>query len=158
MDVSFVFFVDDALIFVGSRSRSHSAGIRESRCGYDTVSHFDRGEHILLVALTDVEVKIQFALAHLRLIHVVDRNGHSAAVVIADGGIIATHLFAFKHYGSRLQFAVGKFQGRGDGELGVFDKEFLGHTRSHCGWYVLADHFQRLRIAREILGFEVFHL
>jgi len=101
--------------------------------------------------LAHAEVKVQFALTHFGLIDIVDRDGHRASVVIADGGVVAPDFLALKHDGSRFHLAIGIFEGRGYSKFGVLYEELLRHTGCYGSRHVLTHNLKRLRITREIL-------
>lgn len=92
---------------------------------------------------------------HLGLIFEVYGDGLCAAVLVRDDGIVATHLLTLERVGLRGDFLTIECQDGGNGDLGVFDKEFSRDFSADTCRHVLAHNLEGVGVYTEVIRAEL---
>ena len=158
MYVGVVFLIYHSLELVRGKRGIDRAGIGQGSRRHHTLGHCHAGQHILLVALGNVEGELERGLEHLRRVVVHHGDCHSAAILIIDDGGVATHLLTLERIGLGADLSPLETEIGGHGDLGVFHEKLRRDTGGNGGRHTVACHFQRIGIHREIIGLELVEL
>ena len=158
MNIGIVLLVDDALELVVGQGRSNRAGVCECCCGHHAVGYDYTGEHILLVALGDIECELQLRLHHVGVVLIHYRDGECAAIIVRHGGIVASYFLALEGIGCRGGFLAVVAQVGCNGHFGVLNEEFLGDTSGNGSRHAVTHHLQGVGIHRKVIGLELAEL